>query len=72
MKYFKVLIIVCLVVFSGFDKNENKGPTGPSHGLSAEKYLPLKGLHGPTKKLVLSREMNLLIPQPQGSIGQRR
>jgi len=40
MNYIKFLILVCLVSLYGCDKS--KSPTAPSHGLSAETYLPLK------------------------------
>ena len=42
MKQFKVLILVCLFFYSGCEKDKSKNPTPPSHGLSAETYLPLK------------------------------
>ena len=45
MRYFKVFVVilfVSLVVLSGCNKDDDNGPTGPSHGLSAETYMPLK------------------------------
>lgn len=45
MRSFKVIaifLLVCFIALLGCDKDEDNGPTGPSHGLSAETYLPLK------------------------------
>jgi len=45
MRYFKIFVFFLLVCFfaqSGCNNDDDQGPTGPSHGLNADTYMPLK------------------------------